>query len=60
VILEAGTRVAPTLAYIGPDVLMPFASAIAAAVGILLMFGRRAVAFGRRILQAVVGIFRRS
>jgi hypothetical protein len=52
-------RILPFVLYIGPEVLMPVASAIAAAIGFLLMFWRRTVAFARRIGHAVVGLFRR-
>jgi hypothetical protein len=43
----------PIALYIGPDVLMPVASAIAAVVGFLLMFWRRTVAFFRRAFGAI-------
>lgn len=33
--------------YIGPDALMPLASAVAAIAGVGLMFGRRVVGFVR-------------
>jgi hypothetical protein len=47
--------------YVGPDVVMPIASAIAAGAGMVMMFGRRAVAavrlrlggLGRRISRVV-------
>lgn len=35
--------------YIGPEVIMPLASAVAAAAGFLLMFWRRVVTFARAI-----------
>lgn len=57
--LEPSVKFLPIALYIGPDVLMPVASAIAALVGILLMFWRRTVAFAQRIAQAVAGVFRR-
>ena len=44
-------------AYIGPDVLMPVASAVAAVVGFLLMFWRRTVGFVRTVAQRVAGRF---
>jgi len=41
--------------YLGPDVTMPLASAFAAIIGILLMFGRRVIggfrALGHRITR---------
>lgn len=39
--------------YIGPDAVVPFASAVAAAVGMALMFWRRLVGLARRALDAV-------
>jgi hypothetical protein len=53
-------RFLPLALYIGPDVMMPLASAIAAIVGFLLMFWRRTVAFVRSTSRAIVGLFRRS
>lgn len=42
--------------YVGPEVLMPLASASAAIAGFLLMFsGRRVVGAARSILQFVAG-----
>ena len=52
-------RLIPFVLYVGPDVLMPVASAVAAVVGFLLMFWRRTVAFVRRVVQAAIGLFRR-
>jgi len=43
--------------YFGPETLMPLASALAAAVGAILMFWRRGLALIRRIGAR---IFRRS
>lgn len=43
--------------YVGPETLMPVASALAAVVGILLMFWRRTVATfraSRRLIQRAV------
>lgn len=45
------------LLYIGPDALMPLASALAAAVGLLLMFWRRTVGFVRMVAQRVAKLF---
>ena len=50
-------RSAMMLAYIGPDVLIPFMSAIAAGIGILLMFWQRLVKGVRRLWSRV---FRRA
>ena len=45
----AEPRLVPwVLLYIGPDMMMPFMSALAAAAGFLLMFWRRAVDLIRR------------
>ena len=54
------TRFIMLALYIGPDVLMPVASAIAAAVGFLLMFWHRTVAFVKRILFAIRDMVRGS
>lgn len=43
--------------YFGPETLMPVASALAAAVGAILLFWRRGVALGRRL---VARVFRRG
>ena len=53
-------RILPFALYIGPDVLMPVASSIAAVVGFLLMFWRRTVAFFRRTGSAIGRLFGRS
>lgn len=53
------SHIIPVALYIGPDVLMPVASAIAAVAGFLLMFWRRTVALGRRIGGKIAGLFRR-
>jgi hypothetical protein len=52
-------RFLPIALYIGPDVLMPVASAIAAVVGFLLMFWKRTVAFFQRIGQSIARLFGR-
>ena len=39
--------------YIGPEVMMPLASALAAVAGVLLMFWRRLLLFARMTAQAV-------
>ena len=43
--------------YIGPDVMLPVASAIAAVAGFLLMFWRRTVNFVKGIGQKIAGLF---
>ncbi len=43
--------------YIGPEVMMPVASIIAAIVGYLLMFWRSTVAFAKRAGATVGRIF---
>ncbi len=50
-------RLLPFVLYVGPDVLMPVASAIAAVVGFLLMFWRRTVHVAQRAAQAVARLF---
>ena len=49
--------VLPIALYIGPEVMMPVASAIAAIVGYLLMFWRGTVAFAKRSVAAVGRLF---
>lgn len=43
--------------YIGPDVTIPLASAFAAIVGVLLMFGRRVVGGLRAIGHRITRLF---
>jgi hypothetical protein len=43
--------------YLGPDTLMPVASAIAAIAGVIMMFWRRMIAFTRARFAALVRIF---
>ena len=43
--------------YIGPETLMPLASAIAAIGGIILMFWRRTTAIVRAVIQRVTRVF---
>lgn len=50
----------PVALYIGPDVLMPVASALAAVVGFLLMFWKRTVAFFRWIFSSIGRLFGRE
>jgi hypothetical protein len=52
-------RLLPFVLYIGPDVMMPLASAIAAIVGFLLMFWRRTIAALKRAGAAIARLFRR-
>jgi len=40
-------------AYFGPETMMPVASIIAAGVGVVMMFGRNIVMFGRGIVRRV-------
>ena len=44
--------------YLGPETLMPIASALAAVGGILLLFWRRVVGAVRLVVQKLFGIFR--
>lgn len=55
---DAGGRWTPWMAlYIGPEILLPFASAIAAVAGFVMMFWRRLVGWARRLWDWA---FRRS
>jgi hypothetical protein len=45
--------------YIGPETLMPLASALAAIAGVILMFWRRVTMFVRAQFRRVVRIFAR-
>jgi nitrate reductase gamma subunit len=40
-------------AYIGPETMMPVASALAAVAGVVMMFGRSILVFGRGIARRV-------
>jgi hypothetical protein len=40
-------------AYFGPETMMPVASVIAAAAGVVMMFGRSIVQFGRGVVRKV-------
>jgi hypothetical protein len=46
--------------YIGPDALMPVASAIAAVVGFLLLFWRRFVGAVRLVVSRLGALVRRA
>ncbi len=41
-------------AYIGPETMMPVASIIAGAVGVVMMFGRSIMMFGRGLVRRVL------
>ncbi|MEQ1855736.1 MAG: hypothetical protein ABL963_04645 [Longimicrobiales bacterium] len=43
------------LLYLGPEVVAPVLSALAAVGGVLLMFWRRVVATGRALVRLVTG-----
>jgi hypothetical protein len=47
----------PIAMYLGPEVMMPVASAIAAVVGYLLMFWRSTVAFLKRVGGSIGRMF---
>ncbi len=57
--LDPHLRLIPVALYIGPDVLMPFASAVAAVIGFLLMFWRRVVAVTKKVANAIARLFGR-
>jgi hypothetical protein len=40
-------------AYIGPEVMMPVTTVIVGAVGVLMMFGRTIIGYGRGIVRRV-------
>jgi hypothetical protein len=40
-------------AYFGPETMMPVASVIAATVGVVLMFGRNILLFGRGLVRRI-------
>jgi hypothetical protein len=43
-------------AYVGPETMFPLASILAGAVGVLLMFGRNVLMFGRKLVRGVRGL----
>ena len=45
------------LLYIGPDVLLPIASALAAIAGVLLMFWHKTVGFFKKMFGAIGRLF---
>jgi hypothetical protein len=40
-------------AYVGPEVMMPVASVVAAAAGMVLLFGRAILTFGRGVAKRI-------
>jgi hypothetical protein len=38
-------------AYVGPETILPVASVFAAVLGVLMMFGRKILAFGRNLVR---------
>jgi hypothetical protein len=40
-------------AYVGPEVMMPVASIVAAAAGVVLMFGRGIMSLGRGVVRRI-------
>lgn len=45
--------------YIGPETIMPLASALAAVGGVLLMFWKKVAGFTRMVFQRITRIFAR-
>ena len=45
--------------YLGPDVVMPLASALAAVAGVLMMFWRRVLGGVKAVFEATRGVVRR-
>jgi len=43
-------------AYVGPETMLPLASILCGAVGVLLMFGRNVMSFGRKVVRGVRGL----
>ncbi len=43
-------------AYVGPETMLPLASILAGVVGVLLMFGRSVLMFGRKVVRGVRGL----
>ncbi len=48
------------IAYLGPDVIMPLMSILAAIVGALLIMWRNVLAFARKIFRRVRNVFSRN
>jgi hypothetical protein len=40
-------------AYVGPETMMPVASVLAAVAGVVMMFGRNILQFGRGIVRRI-------
>jgi hypothetical protein len=40
-------------AYVGPETILPVASVLAAVIGVVMMFGRNLVSFGRKLVRRV-------
>jgi hypothetical protein len=40
-------------AYFGPDTMMPVTSVVAATIGVVLMFGRNILLFGKGLLRKI-------
>jgi len=45
--------------YIGPETIMPLASALAAVGGVIMMFWRKIAGFTRSVVQRVTRVFSR-
>ena len=58
-ILRVHRRLKGVAMYLGPDVVMPLASALAAVAGVLMMFWRRVLGGVRAVFQAARGVVRR-
>src|SRR5271166_727562 len=43
-------------AYVGPETMLPLASILAGVVGVLLMFGRNVMMFGRKVVRGIRGL----
>jgi len=61
--LRFGTGAGPSWRfgmYIGPDAIMPLASALAAIGGVIMLFWRRFVGFTRLMFQRVARVFSKA
>jgi hypothetical protein len=45
--------------YVGPETMLPLASILTGAVGVLLMFGRNIMTIGRKMMRGVRGLMGR-
>ena len=52
--VDIGRILPSVILYIGPDVLLPFTSAMAAIAGVVLMFWQRFVALFRRLWRMLL------